>query len=117
MKAIIIASALALSACTPTLVPVSPSAVADTTKRDEQAVLSADLAYKGFRLAVETGVEAGVIKGQRALQISNLDRQLFSAYTLIDRAYSAGNAESLAQAIVSFNNIYRDALVTVKGSR
>jgi hypothetical protein len=96
--------AVPLAACAELAsVPTSPSSVTNTTKLDEQAALTAQLAYKSWRIAVETGVNAGLIKGQLATHVAQLDNQLYSALQAVDAAYSAGNAASFATAIGNFN--------------
>lgn len=107
-------SPIVLSACTPLLDGVAnPSTAANLTKRDEQAVNTAELAYKGFRLTVETGVNAGLIKGQLAGKLRELDNQLYSKLVLVETAYNAANATSLTAAIADFNVILGNANAVV----
>lgn len=104
MKKLLFALALSLSACTGlTTIPTTPSAIADTTKVDEQVVVTAHLGYKAWRLAVETGVNSGLIKGQLAAHVADLDNQLYTALQAVDAAYATGNASNVAAAVTSFN--------------
>jgi hypothetical protein len=96
--------AVPLTACAnlPTI-PTSPGQVADSTKLDEQTAVTAHLAYKSWRLAVETSVNAGLIKGQLAAHVAQLDNQLYSALQAVDAAYASGNATNYAAAVGAFN--------------
>jgi hypothetical protein len=85
----------ACSVCGFSTIPTSPSSIANTTKLDEQAALTAQLAYKSWRIAVETGVNAGLIKGQLATHVAQLDNQLYSALQAVDAAYSAAGTRQL----------------------
>lgn len=93
--------AVPLTACAS--VPTGPGTIANSTKLDEQAAVTAQLAYKSWRIAVETGINAGLIKGQLATKIAGLDNQLYSALQAVDAAYASGNASSYASAIGNFN--------------
>lgn len=102
MKRIAILAALALAGCTPgglTSVPASPAEVADTAVLDEQGALAAELAYKAARVAVETGVDAGVIRGVSATRFAELDRKAYVALEKVRTAYRIGNADSYASAL------------------
>lgn len=118
-KLLLIACALAvpLSACeTIPSIPASPSAVTNLTKADEQVALTAELAYKSWRLAVETGVNSGLIKGQLAGHVAQLDNQLYSALQAVESAYATGNASSLAAAVASFNTTLNVGYSAIHGS-
>jgi len=108
--------ALPLSACATAPVPASPSAISNLTKVDEQAAVTAQLAYKSWRLAVETGVNAGLIKGQLAGHVAQLDNQLYSALQAVDAAYKAGNADNFATAVASFNTALNVGYSAIHGS-
>lgn len=99
------ALALPLAACeafTTGTVP-APSTISDRTKADEQAAVTAHLAYKSWRLAVETGVKSGLIKGTLAGRVADLDNQIFKALSAVDAAYSGGNAADIYTAVGNFN--------------
>ena len=81
----------------------SPAALANSTKVDEQSINTLELAYKTWRLAVETGINAGAIKGQLAAHTAQLDNQLYSALTAAETAYNGGNAKDYATAEADFN--------------
>lgn len=115
LLAICLATCVPISGCA--TIPTSPSDVASQTKIDEQVAVGADLAYKGFRLAVETGVSSGIIKGQLAAKLADVDNRLFSAYTLVADAYATANSQSLAQAIGKFNDILAEGNGLLAGSR
>lgn len=95
---------LALMACgsmtgTFNSIPASPAAVANSTVLDEQGALAAELAYKAARVAVETGVDAGFIKGATAANVAKIDQRAFAALGVVRKAYAAGNATSYASAL------------------
>lgn len=118
-KRLILASiaALALSGCGlqgMTTTPPPPATVADKTVLDEQALLSLELAYKAARIAVETGVDAGIIKGATATRFAALDNAAFLGLAVARQAYSAGNARSYAEAITSGRGAVTD-LLTLAG--
>lgn len=98
---LVVSAALALAGCTlPALgsLPSSPAEAADSTVLDEQAATAVELAYKAARLAVETGVDAGIIRGAHAARFAQLDRQAFAAIQAVRTAYRAGNAANYATA-------------------
>lgn len=110
------ALALPLSACTlPQPLP-TPSTVAETTKLDEQAGITAELGYKLFRVAVETGVKAGAIKGARATQIADIDNRLFAGLEAIRAAYATGNAATYDSAIRNFNVVLASGNAALGGN-
>ncbi len=81
-------------------IPPAPVAIADRTVLDEQALLALELAYKAARLAGETLVDAGLIRGETALRIGKLDRATFAALGVARGAYRAGNAASYEAALL-----------------
>lgn len=94
----------ALSACiTPgggiSSLPASPAAAADQTVLDEQAMLAVELAYKAARTAAELAVDSGVLKGEAAARVAELDNTAFRAVALVRAAYGAGNAASYGAAL------------------
>ncbi|WP_257554156.1 hypothetical protein [Sphingobium sp. CFD-2] len=110
---------LALSACGGITnavngIPASPTTVANSTTLDEQGVLAAELAYKAARVAVETGVDAGLIKGPTAAKVAQLDRRAFAALGVVRKAYAAGNAASYASALTRARAAIAD-LLTLTG--
>lgn len=99
-KLIIVAALCSLSACVS--VP-SPQALANSTKIDEQSINTLELAYKSWRLAVETGIHAGLIKGQLATHVAQLDNQIYSALVAAQSAYNGANAGDYNAAVANFN--------------
>lgn len=81
----------------------SPADIAAKTIVDEKLAIGAEESYKTFRLAVELGVQAGVVHGQLATKMRETDSQLFSALGLIRNAYSIGNATDFQSAVSAFN--------------
>jgi hypothetical protein len=110
VKKLFIAIALvstSLTACT--TVPPAPVDVANKTVLDERAAIGVELAYKAARLAIETAVDAGLVKGQRATAIAELDRTAYKAVLAARAAYRTGNAPAydaaLLQAQVAISSI------------
>lgn len=110
--ACIAASLLSVSACT--TIPVAPVTVAQTSVLDEQGAIGVELAYKAARLAVETAVGAGLIKGQRAVTVAQLDNRAFAAVTAVRAAYRTGNAVNYAAALLDAQRTVA-ALLTATG--
>lgn len=116
MKKLFLFAALALSACAPQLATIGDAMggmnmghLAETTKLDEQAVITAELGYKAWRQVITLGVQSGFIKGKLAGQIANTDNQLYAALTGIQDAYELGNAASLKLALTTFNASLKNA--------
>ena len=101
-RLIALALLCALPACrTVNTIPPPPAAVADQTVLDEQGALAAELAYKAARVAIETGVDAGFIRGTAAARIAVLDAKAYAALRIVRRAYEAGNAASYTAALTT----------------
>ena len=97
---------LALSACggltgllgAPANLPASPSAIANTTKLDEQAALGVELAYQAANRATYFAAKAGVLSPDAKLRAAELDNTAYKAVLATRAAYDAGNATSYAVA-------------------
>lgn len=116
MRRLLIAAALvfALPACT-TLPIAGPGPVAEATALDEKVAVSVELAYRAARVAMETGVDAGLIKGARATQVAGLDNRAYAAVLAVRAAYKAGNAASYATAAVEAQTAVSAMLGAIKG--
>lgn len=99
-------------------IPTSPGQVAQLTKADEQAAVAFNLGYKAFRLAAETGVESGLIKGTLAGKVREVDSKLFAVVTTLDAAYRTANADAFHTALTEGNRLLAEAnaLVARKGN-
>lgn len=95
----------------------SPVASANQTKLDEQAAIGVNLAYKAFRLAAETGIEAGFIKGDVAAKVASADNRAFAAVQAVDAAYRAGNSTDYASAVANAYVAIDFAVAAVKGAK
>lgn len=95
-------------------VPASPAAVANTTVLDEQAALGVELAYKAARIAMETAVDAGILKGARATQLAAADNKAYAAIQVARRAYQAGNATDYQSGVASARLAVADLLALLK---
>ncbi len=92
----------------------APVAAADRTVLDEQAMTSVELAYKAARIAVETGVDAGLIKGAAAARVADLDNRAFLALGVVRGAYRTGNAASYQAALTEVRGAV-EALLALTG--
>src|SRR3546814_13629132 len=101
MRRLILAAAmvLALPACS-TLSGGGPVLVTQATALDEKIAVSVELAYRAARLAMETGVDAGLIKGPRAAQVAAHYNQASSSVQAVRAAYKAGHAPRYATSAV-----------------
>lgn len=119
MLALIAAPALALSGCAMSALeplPANPAEVANATALDEKAALGAELAYQAFRTSIELAVDAGLLKGERAARVAELDVRAYHALTVARAAYEVGNAETYASALETTRSTIREALELIKGN-
>lgn len=93
----------------------SPGSVANRTVLDEQIAVSVELAYKAARVAVETGVDAGLIKGATAAKVALADNRAFAAVQFVRTAYRAGNAASYSAAATEAQKAVGALLSAIKG--
>jgi hypothetical protein len=113
--------ALALAACTtpasqPPLHIPAPAEYAERDAADEQAAVAVENGYKAFRLALELGVDTGVLKGERAVKAAAADRQAYNALLIFREAYKTANAADLLTAGRSANIAIAQAIAIVKGN-
>lgn len=80
-----------------------PVVYADRTTADETAGRSVELVYKAARTFVETLVDVGLIRGQRAAQFQDLNRRAFAATQAVQAAYRSGNSSSIGKAVDEAN--------------
>lgn len=110
MKGIFLAlallSAAPLAGCAAIPTPVG---LASKTKVDEQVIVTAEQAYKAFRLAVTVGVQANIIHGPRAEELADIDNNLYEALQAMETAYGAGNAANFLVAYTKFNQFLAQA--------
>lgn len=112
--------ALGLVSCTAaqvshaTGIPV-PVEYAQRTAVDEQVAVGIENAYKAFRLAVEVGVDSGVIKGERAAALQRADRCAYSAVLIFRQAYKTANSSDLLAAARSANIAIEQAVASYSG--
>jgi hypothetical protein len=92
----------------------APATVADGTKLDEGAAIMAEVAYKGWRIAVEAGIDAGWVKGSLATRLAAYDNAAYSATLAVQAAYRSGNAASYAAAVKEAHAAYDAAMVALK---
>lgn len=119
MKLLMIPLAMALSACNPLAIPTppaSPSAVANTTKLDEQAAISVELAYQAANRAVFFASRAGVLSADAKLRAADADNIAYKAVLGVRAAYDAGNATSYGAASVKAQQAVTTMLSITKES-
>jgi|GEM_PF-7100749 len=95
----------------------APVSLADRSVRDEQALLALELAYKLARTAGEMGLDAGVIRGQRARDLAALDNRAYLSVTLARSLYTAGNEATWHDALAEANRAVSDILPLLSGDR
>lgn len=123
MKRLLIALvALTLAACGTTsglndliTTPPAPATYANRTAADEQAAVAVENGYKAFRLAIELGVDSGVIKGARATMVAKADQCAYNALLIFREAYRTANSTNLLAAGRSANIAIAQAIAAVKG--
>lgn len=76
-----------------------PATIANRTTGDEQALQATEVAYKLARIAVEIGVDANLITGERAASFQRLNRQAYDAVLFMRSVYATGNADSYKAAV------------------
>lgn len=119
MKRYLVAfAALSLASCGVVGTGVLPTPVeyANRTAADEQAAVAVENGYKAFRLALELGVDAGVIKGERARVAAAADQRAYAALLAFRQAYRTANAADLLAAGRSANLAIAQAIAAVKGN-
>lgn len=89
MKKLLILAALCFATPLASCATVDAPPTAENTIVDEQAAIAVNVAYKAFRLAVETGINAGVVKGSLAGRLAEADQRIFNAVQAVDVAYRA----------------------------
>ncbi|WP_310534613.1 lipoprotein [Novosphingobium sp.] len=119
MKRILLAlvATLALAGCSFGSVasaPPPPAELANRTVLDEQAALAVELAYKATRLAGETALDAGLIKGDTARRLADIDMRAYSAVLAVRAAYRAGNAETYTQALIQARAVIAEVVAATR---
>ena len=79
--------------------PPNPATVADQTTLDERGAIAVEIAYQAAARATEALTDAGLIEGEAATRVAQIDRRAFAAVQTARRAYDAGNATSYADAL------------------
>lgn len=120
MKRFILAAlaALSLASCgagTPLGSVPTPVELADRTAKDEQAAVAIENGYKAFRMAVELGVDSGLIKGERATMVAKADQCAYAALLVFRQAYKTANSADLLAAGRSANIAIEQAIAAVRG--
>lgn len=110
----LVATALPLAACA-TPGQLQPATYANKTAADELSANTAELAYKSWRLAATTLVQAGVIKGPTAAHVAALDNKLYAGLVAVEEAYASTNATSIKDAVAAFNGSLSQAYVAIGG--
>jgi hypothetical protein len=120
MKRLLIAfAALSLAGCNATAGPITvptPVEYANRTAVDEQAAVGVENAYKAFRLALELGVDTGVIKGERAVRAAKADHTAYNALLVLRSAYKTANSEDFLAAARSANIAIAQGIAAVRSN-
>lgn len=113
-------AALALAACsttTPsTIVIPAPSEFAGRTAVDEQVAVGVENGYKAFRLALELGVDTGVIKGERAVKAREANTRAYNALLVLRAAYKTANSTDFLAAARSANIAIEQGIAAVRSN-
>lgn len=133
MKKLILTAlaAIWLGACTPATIATNavtaaataadtvgvapPSTVADRTILDEKVGISVELAYKAWRVALETALDAKLVPASKAAQLAALDKKAYDATLIVQGAYATGNATSYRAAADEAIATLRQALALLRG--
>lgn len=118
MRLLFLAPLALLAGCTPAPinVPPPPVTVANSTVLDEKAATAVELSYKAMRLAMETAIDAGYLRGENARNAAELDNRAYAAVLAVRAAYSAGNAAGYDEAIGKALAAVGAAMAAVKGN-
>ncbi len=115
MIGLLLPVSLVMSGCAGFSLPTTPSDAANGTILDERAALSVELAYKAQAKLLETAVDAGLLKGNRAAVAATFDIRAKSAVDAVRAAYDAGNAQSYNAAIDEARSAIEAAVNTISG--
>ena len=116
---LVLPAVLALAACNPgVLGPIlSPSAIADRTKIDEQAGITVTLAYTAAARAATLAIRTGMVKDRATIaRIGELDTRAFRAVDAVRAAYNAGNSSAYVDALTQANAAIGELLASFKGN-
>lgn len=119
MRALFLLPLALLAGCTGTT-PVNvlppPVTVANATVLDEKAATAVELSYKAMRLAMETAIDAGYLRGENARKAADLDNRAYAAVLAVRSAYNAGNAADYNGAVANAISAVGAATAAVKGN-
>ena len=118
MRKLMFAATIAVAAMTAgcdLTAPASPGNVAESTVLDEKIATSVELAYKAARLALETAVDAGLLKGDAATKAAIADDRAFKATQSVQAAYRAGNAATYPELASQAQQAIGEMLAAVRG--
>lgn len=96
MCGLLITSGCATGMSTPGGYPDSPFTTSSTTI-DERALYVAEAAYEGARQIINVSVDTGVLTGERATRVRNLNQQAYNALLLAREAQRTANARTYAE--------------------
>lgn len=95
----------------------APATYADRTTVDEATMGLAETAYKLSAIAVELGVDVGVIKGERAAWFKATDARAYAALQSLRTAYRAGNSTSFRAAYAELKALLQQVTAQLKPSQ
>jgi hypothetical protein len=95
-------------------IPV-PVEYAQRTAVDEQVGVGIENAYKGFRTALEVGVDSGFLTGSRASAARLANQCAYRAVVVFRQAYKTANSADLLAAARSANIAIEQALASFTG--
>jgi len=93
----------------------SPRNAAEQTVLDEKAAIAVEAAWATAGTLIETGVDAGLIKGETARRVNDLDAKAERAVKAARSAYDAGNADDYNEAVIEAISIINEITALVNG--
>lgn len=94
--------------------PASPVEVCDRSQLDENAGIAVETAYKAWRIALELGVDTGLVKGALATKLAALDRTAYGLTLATQNAYKACNAAGYVSAARDANAAVQAAITALR---
>lgn len=94
--------------------PSSPVEVCDASQLDENVGIAVETAYKAWRIALELGVDTGLVKGALAAKLAALDNTAYGLTVATQSAYKACNAAGYATAATQANAAITQAIAALR---
>ena len=111
-------ASLSASGCVPNMItqggyPESPFTLANNTI-DERALLIAEASYNGIGTIIEASVDAGLLTGERAARVRELNRQAYDALVLARQAQAAADARTYVEQTTKVLGLIAQIQLTIR---